>query len=204
MEAARTSRESSESLLRTQEEELQKANLKLEQLRVLVADGLVARNELVKEEENLIVLEGSVAATRQQIKDSELFIAGLLKAEETAKQPQQPTVTKYRSYTGPTMLRYGGTSGWTLNNLSQIQSFYSTKFGHAMPTSAVGQSTTHNRLGWNHRHAVDVPVHPDSTEGKALMAYLQSQGIPFSAFRGAVPGVSTGPHIHIGSPSPRL
>jgi hypothetical protein len=59
-------------------------------------------------------------------------------------------------------------------------------------------------MGWNHRNSVDVGLHPDSAEGSALIAYLQSAGIPFLAFRGAIPGVSTGPHIHIGSPSNRL
>ena len=37
----------------------------------------------------------------------------------------------------------------------------------------------------------------------ALISYLQSHGIPFSAFRTAIPGVATGPHIHIGMPSHR-
>ena len=36
------------------------------------------------------------------------------------------------------------------------------------------------------------------------MKYLRQARIPFLAFRGKVPGVSTGPHIHIGLPSPRL
>jgi len=33
---------------------------------------------------------------------------------------------------------------------------------------------------------------------------LRQARIPFLAFRGKVAGVSTGPHIHIGMPSPRL
>jgi hypothetical protein len=102
------------------------------------------------------------------------------------------------------MLRYNGLSGWSLANLGNVQAFFAGKFGHALPTSAVGQSSTHNRLGYDHRNAVDVALHPDSSEGQALINYLQAQGIPFLAFRGAIPGVATGPHIHIGSPSHRL
>jgi len=49
-----------------------------------------------------------------------------------------------------------------------------------------------------------VALHPDSPEGKGLIKYLQDQGIPFLAFRAAIPGVATGPHIHIGNPSRRL
>jgi hypothetical protein len=51
---------------------------------------------------------------------------------------------------------------------------------------------------------MDVAVQPDSPEGEALMAYLRSQGIPFIAFRHAVPGSATGAHIHIGRPSHRI
>jgi len=40
-----------------------------------------------------------------------------------------------------------------------------------------------------------------SREGRALMTYLSKQGIPFMAFRRAVPGSATGPHIHIGKPA---
>jgi hypothetical protein len=34
-------------------------------------------------------------------------------------------------------------------------------------------------------------------EGRALIKFLRSEGIPFLAFRGPIPGVATGPHIHI-------
>jgi hypothetical protein len=67
--------------------------------------------------------------------------------------------------------------------------------------SAYGQSDLHNRWGYDHRNAMDVAVHPDSPDGQALLAYLTSQRIPFQAFRQAVSGSATGPHIHIGRPS---
>ena len=59
-------------------------------------------------------------------------------------------------------------------------------------------------MGFDHRHAIDVAVHPDSPEGQALIFYLRGEGIPFLAFRQAVPGSATGAHIHIGRPSHRL
>jgi hypothetical protein len=51
---------------------------------------------------------------------------------------------------------------------------------------------------------MDVGLHPDSAEGRALVKYLREANIPFLTFRGAVPGVASGPHIHVGRPSPRL
>jgi hypothetical protein len=93
---------------------------------------------------------------------------------------------------------------WSLGGLGDVQSFFFSSFGRSLPTSAVGQSGTHNRFNYDHRNAVDVALHPDSAEGRALIGYLQSRGIPFLAFRGAIAGVATGAHIHIGSPSHRL
>src|SRR6266446_6948651 len=48
-----------------------------------------------------------------------------------------------------------------------------------------------------------VSLHPDGAEGQALLNFLRSNGIPFLAFRAAIPGTATGPHIHIGRPSHR-
>jgi hypothetical protein len=70
--------------------------------------------------------------------------------------------------------------------------------------SAFGQTRLHDRLGFDHHDALDVAVHPDSAEGAALIAWLRASGISFIAFRGAVPGASTGAHVHVGEPSPRV
>ncbi|HKY26986.1 MAG TPA: hypothetical protein VJM12_03485 [Pyrinomonadaceae bacterium] len=183
-----------------QEAEVKKAQEKHEQLRQLVVDGLVARVELEQSEQSLAALKAKLETTRQQIVDSDKVVAEV-RAEQLAKTQ---AAAQPKSFVKPTVLRYGGSVGWSLGNLGVVQAFFSSTFGRALPTSAVGQSAAHNRLGWDHRHAVDVPLHPDSREGKGLIGFLQSYGIPFLAFRGAVPGVSTGPHIHIGRPSHRL
>jgi hypothetical protein len=86
----------------------------------------------------------------------------------------------------------------------RIERYFSQAFGRRLPVTALGQSETHNRLRFDHRDSMDVALHPDSVEGKALTAHLRKAGIPFMAFRGAIPGTSTGPHIHIGRPSGRL
>ncbi len=198
----------SENLLLLQEAELAKAAAKLEQLRRLVAEGLVAKNELQESEQALTTIRNKIESTRRQIADSDNTIAEIVAAEELAKTQSvvQATraLTKSRSYLTPTVLRYNGPTYWSLAGLAEIQGFFSSKFGRSLPTSAVGQSGTHDQLGLDHRNAVDVALHPDSVEGKALISYLQSQGIPFLAFRAAIPGVATGPHIHIGAPSHRF
>jgi hypothetical protein len=59
-------------------------------------------------------------------------------------------------------------------------------------------------MGFDHRDALDVAVHPASPEGRALMGHLREHGIPFIAAWGAIPGSASGAHIHVGQPSPRI
>ncbi len=92
---------------------------------------------------------------------------------------------------------------WTLADSKKVENFFLTKFGRPLPTSAFGQSDIHDRWGLDHRQGMDVGLHPDSVEGVALVDYLRAEKIPFLVFRHAIPGVATGPHIHIGFPSHR-
>ena len=186
-----------------QEPEVEKLTKNTEILRQLHSEGLIARIELEKAEQELVAAKARVAEEARLAEQTRVAAELKKKAEEAAKvksfvkptlMPLSKTATVMRSTAG----------SWSIASLTAVQQFFSNTFGKPLPTSTIGQSATHNRMGWNHRNAVDVGVHPDSTEGRALMAYLQSQGIPFLAFRGAIPGVSTGPHIHIGSPSNRL
>jgi acetyl esterase/lipase len=101
-------------------------------------------------------------------------------------------------------LRFNGGMLWKLRDVSRIEKFFVETFGRALPISALGQTATHDRLRFDHRDAMDVALHPDSQEGQSLLNFLRQAGIPFVAFRNAVPGSATGAHIHIGKPSARL
>lgn len=92
---------------------------------------------------------------------------------------------------------------WSLADAKKVQNFFFTKFGRPLPTSAFGQSEIHDRWGLDHRQGMDIGLHPDSEEGVALVNFLRTERIPFLVFRHAIPGVATGPHIHIGRPSHR-
>ena len=97
-----------------------------------------------------------------------------------------------------------GNGKWKLTDAGKVEEFFVEKFKKPLPLSAFGQSDLHTRWGWDHRNGMDVGLHPDSAEGRALIEFLRNESIPFLAFRGAVPGVATGPHIHIGNRSPRI
>ena len=92
---------------------------------------------------------------------------------------------------------------WRLTEAGKVKAFFLAKFNKQLPLSAFGQSDLHTRWGLDHRNGMDVGLHPDSVEGRALIAYLRAEAIPFAVFRAPIPGVATGPHIHIGNRSSR-
>jgi hypothetical protein len=97
-----------------------------------------------------------------------------------------------------------GSGKWRLADATKVEDFFLARFKRPLPLTAFGQSDLHTRWGWDHRNGMDVGLHPDSAEGRALIEFLRNESIPFLAFRGPIPGVATGPHIHIGNRSPRI
>ena len=105
----------------------------------------------------------------------------------------------------PGLARFNGLAAWSLTvDTPRLQQFFLARFGRALPISAFGQTALHDRMGFDHRNALDLAVHPDSPEGRTLMEHLRAQGIPFIAAWGAIPGSTSGAHIHVGQPSPRI
>lgn len=80
--------------------------------------------------------------------------------------------------------------------LPQLKAFLNS-IGAGGAITAAGQSATHNRLDLDHRNAIDVGIAPGTVQGRALEAFLDAQGVPYSAFAQAGHNV-TGPHHHIG------
>jgi len=97
-----------------------------------------------------------------------------------------------------------GSGSWKISDSTRVEDFFMSRFKRALPLTAFGQSELHNRWGLDHRNSMDVGLHPDSVEGKALIKFLISEQIPFLAFRTSVSGVATGPHIHVGNGSHRI
>ena len=81
---------------------------------------------------------------------------------------------------------------------------FEKKFDHKLPVSARGDTALHRSMGFDHRGRVDVALNPDGLEGRWLMRFLEQQKLPFFAFRTAVQGQATAPHIHMGPPSMRV
>jgi hypothetical protein len=89
-------------------------------------------------------------------------------------------------------------------DILEIDAMYFAEFGQGLPISAAGKTDLHVSMGFDHTGRYDVAVHPNEIEGLFLMSLLEEWDIPYIAFRSAVPGQATGPHIHIGPPSLRI
>ncbi len=95
-------------------------------------------------------------------------------------------------------------SGLAASRMRLLEKEFESAFSRLLPVSARGDTAFHRTMGLNHSGRVDVAVNPDSAEGQWLRRYLDRAGIPYLAFRTAVKGAATAPHIHIGPPSTRL
>ena len=198
-----------EQLLTLHEAESKQAEAQLTKARELLAHGLVTRREVETAEQAAAQTRKKVAEVQAQLKS-----AGVLIAEAMVEVEAEESTSKISSSSAPrtvntlvqttAYIRYGGAHVWSLSDASIIKQFFARRFGRALPIGAFGQSALHDRWGYDHRNAMDVGVKPNTAEGQALMEYLRANGIPFLAFYFAVPGVATGPHIHVGLPSHRI
>ncbi|HYP29638.1 MAG TPA: hypothetical protein VE262_23195 [Blastocatellia bacterium] len=191
-----------EALIPMYEAALKSASETLEKRKELFAQGIVSKRDVEASELALKEAQARLDQSRKQLTESDQLIAEAKAEQEMPKLTPSAPRGGYSATSA--ILRYGGSGGWSLSRASQVQSFFASRFGRALPVSAYGQTATHNRMGFNHSNSLDVAVHPDSAEGRALIAYLRSNGIPFIAFRSAVPGAATGAHIHVGYPSHRI
>jgi hypothetical protein len=150
----------------------------------------------------------AVAAAQKDVDDTRRDIAAADRMMGEARMAdvarERPLARgQYEEMAG--LVRFAGLAEWSLvADTPKLQHFFQSSFGRALPISAFGQTALHDRMGFDHRNALDVALHPDSPEGRALMTYLRTSGIPFIAAWGTVPGQTSGAHIHVGQPSPRF
>jgi hypothetical protein len=193
-------------LLPYQERAVRQAEEKLGKLREIYKEGLVSKRDVDAAEKVLADARAKIAETQQQMKAADAQIADALVEEKAVEQEAKaPPPARGKMIHTTAYIRYSGAGAWSLAaGAGRVESFFRQSFGKPLPISAFGQTSVHNSLGFDHRNAMDVALNPASAEGRALMNYLQANGIPFFAFFMAIPGSATGPHIHVGMPSHRI
>jgi hypothetical protein len=195
-------RASLETLLPLRERELAGANKLRDQRREFLERGIISRREFEETETAAARAEEKLEETRRAIAAADQAMAEATTARALAGLPPLGP-GGYEQSAG--LIRFNGTGAWSLKpDTARLQQFFAARFGRPLPVSSYGQTPLHDRMGLDHRDALDVAVHPDSPEGRTLMDHLRAAGIPFIASWGVVPGSASGAHIHVGQPSPRI
>jgi len=201
LKATRDYRATLERLLAVYESDLSRATELIDELWLKFAKGLATRPEIEAVEVARLTAEDNVAETRRWIEEAERL---LLEASLSEQLSRLPPLRAGGFESTDAFVRYSGTVRFGLADAPRVQRFFAERFGRPLPVSAWGQTAAHDRIGLDHRNALDVAVHPDSGEGQGLADFLRRAGISFVAFRQAVPGSATGAHFHIGEPSRRI
>lgn len=206
-EFIRTTKEykaSLEKLLAIYQKNIVAAETRLTQSRELFAQGLISKNELAVSERLVAEANDKVTETKLRMSGADAQIADALVEADAEK-----TIARSRPLARGSLLqtaayiRYNGGASWALSDAWKVQRFFLESFKKPLPVAVFGQGSIHDRWRLDHHNAMDVSLHPDGAEGQALLNFLRLNGIPFLAFRAAIPGTATGPHIHIGRPSHR-
>jgi hypothetical protein len=185
------------------EREVTKAEEKLTQSQALFAQGLISKNQVADSERALAAANDKVAETNRSMANADTQIATTLLEAQADAQIARTRISKGSLMRTASYIRYAGTGAWSLSDAWKVQRFYNDSFKKQLPIAVFGQGAIHDRWRLDHRNSMDISLHPDGAEGQALLNFLRVNGIPFLAFRAAIPGTATGPHIHIGRPSHR-
>ena len=191
-------------LLPYYENDVKKAEEKLEQSKKLLAEGLIPKTQVEENERAVTVAKQKIAEVNRSMTSADEQVAAVLvEADANEQIAKNLRLARQGLVRTAAFTRYTGAGGWNLGDSWKIQRFFYATFNRQLPIAVFGQGPIHDRWRLDHHNAMDIQLHPDGAEGRALLEFLQKNGIPYLAFRSAIPGTATGPHIHIGRPSHR-
>ena len=179
------------------------AEIKLKQSQELFAQGLVSKKDVEASERAVAEANEKVNEVNQRLANADTQIAQTLLEAEAEIKLAKSRIPKGGTLSTAAFIRYNGGTTWALGDAWKVQRFFLDAFRKPLPITVFGQGSIHDRWRLDHRNAMDISLHPDGAEGQALLNFLRTNGIPFLAFRTAIPGTATGPHIHVGRPSHR-
>jgi len=204
IKATKDYKASLDKLRASYQRDVARAEAELTKSRELFAAGLISGKDVETGERSVAAAKDKVAETDRNNAAADNQIADtLLEAEAEAKLRTSKPIPKGGLVSTAAMIRYNGGGAWVLTDAWKVQRFFLEAFKKQLPVAVFGQGSIHERWRLDHPNSMAVSLHPDGVEGQALLGFLRNNGIPFLAFRQAIPGTATGPHIHIGRPSHR-
>jgi hypothetical protein len=170
---------------------------------------------IVNERQKLLVM-GAIAKaemssvnaeleTRQHVLDLARDRVRLIEAQRQMAQEEQNLERALESGTSrKAMLKFEGSGHFRQRDFPAIAAEFEQQFHYPLPVTARGETHLHQAFGLDHRGKIDVGLNPEEPEGIWLRRLLEDRQIPYIAFRMAVPGAATAPHVHIGTGSSRI
>jgi len=145
-------------------------------------------------------IETELKLRKQVLEQAEARAALLLEIVEMARAEIVETpVVEWRAKE-----HFEGDGLLDAKDIREITLAFEKQFHEPLPVSARGSTAVHRAMGFDHTGRIDVAIAPDSAEGVWLRKYLETKSIPYYAFRVAMAGKATAPHIHIGPGSTRI
>lgn len=178
---------------------LDRVQRKVDRNKELVASGIAAPGMFAD-------ISSELARRRETLNQANTRAELLTQIVEMARAEAAPPEGHADALPGPWKARefINGDHLLEPEDIKDITLAYESKFHQPFPVSARGATAVHRAMGFDHTGRIDVAVNPDSPEGVWLRAYLEAKEIPYYAFRAAIPGKATAPHIHIGPGSLRI
>ncbi len=179
---------------------VERQRARIERQQKLIAEGVVARADLddfqadlERRRAALGQAESRAALVREIVEMARAEAAAAAEAHDAAPRPEW----KAKEFVN-------GGHLLSAKDLKRLTLSYEKEFSHPLPISARGSTAVHRALGLDHTGRIDVALAPDSAEGVWLRKFLDDLSVPYYAFRIAIPGKATAPHIHIGPGSTRI
>src|SRR6185295_4269375 len=173
---------------------------RIEKQRKLIEEGVIARADLAEPEADLkrrlLVVEQANSRAALVLEIVEMARAEAAAAAEARDAVPVPEWKAKEFVNGAHLL--------STKDLKTLTLSFEKEFSHPLPISARGSTAVHRALGLDHSGRIDVALAPDSREGVWLRKFLDDLSVPYYAFRIAIPGKATAPHIHIGPGSTRI
>ena len=163
----------------------------------LLEMGIISRAEMNSVNTELETRRHVVELARDRVRLAETQRLAALEEQNLERALESGTSRK-------AMIKFEGSGHFYKSDFAAIADEFEQQFHYPLPVTAYGQTATHQLLGLDHRGKIDVGLNPEEPEGIWLRRWLEKRQIPYIAFRAAVPGSATAPHIHLGTGSARF
>jgi hypothetical protein len=165
LQIARQHQRALETSVPRRERDVREAEASLDRISRLYARGLVTRPELDAAARDVGDARAQLSWTRNELRRTAMLIVEI---EARQKIASLPPLRPGQYDASAALIRFHGIREVSRDELALLERHVTARGGNALPVSARGQSDVHTRLGLDHRHAVDLALHPDSVEGRLV------------------------------------